>query len=188
MRKLDRGTLKTALCDAVREGWAAFRREYPDDPVYGLGLYTSDEAGYIGMTVFSEGGLTEVATEYAEEAGVEIEDKKPCLRWSPCDSPHHLWRPDLFETAQKLLDAGADPVAAFEVFVDALRTLDAEGTFGADRASMVISIWIGDQSDEDRVDYARRLNPEPIAERFEEELEEIAETCFGTRDEDSLWD
>lgn len=188
MSRLDHAALKTALSEAAREGWAAFEREHPDDEVYGVGLYTSSLATYIAMTVFSEAGLEEVAQEYADRAGKDLEAEKVSLRWSPCDSPHHLWREDLFADSQRILDAAPDPYeadhadrvdGAFEVFVGVLRALDAEGLFGPDRDRIVSCIWLGDQSNEDRVDYARRLNPREVAERFEDELEEGVEAFFA---------
>lgn len=175
MGKLDAEALGRALRDAFSEAWAAFRRAYPEDRVYGLGAYTSDEAAYVGMTVFSEAGLEEVATEYADESGTEVEEEAAQLRWSPCDSPHHLFRADLFEDAQKILDGArgnrSKVTGAFRVFVDVLRSLDSEGVFGESRSEMVLSIWIGDQSDSERIEYARRLNPREVADRFEAELE-----------------
>ena len=182
MSFLDRKTLKSTLCEAVYEAWNAFKQEYPRDKVYGLGLYSSEVAGYIGMTVFSEEGLDAVASEYAVRSGRELESEKPALKWSPCDSPHHMWCEELFDKAQEVLDAAPDPydddtnneervVGAFEVFVDVLRTLDTEGTFGSGRSTMVLSVWVGDQSDEERIDYVQRLNPLELVERFEAELE-----------------
>src|SRR5690606_30123807 len=107
------------------------------------------------------------------------------------DSPHHMWREDLFAAAQSILDAAPDPYSrrtdqalrvdgALATFVDVLRSLDAEGTFGPKRSGLVLCVWMGDQSNEDRIDYAARLNPKAIARRFEEDLE----SSTGSDDED----
>jgi len=36
----------------------------------------------------------------------------------------------------------------------------------------VLGIWKGDQSDDERVEFARLLNPHPIVERFAREIAE----------------
>ena len=67
-------------------------------------------------------------------------------------------------------DAWIDVVhdAAFQ----ALANLDRKGTFGtdSDRERLVLSIW-GDQTDEERLEFARALNPVAVAVRFAGELE-----------------
>ena len=191
MRQLNREALGAALRRGITEGWAAFRREHPDERVYGLGLYTSGLATYVALTIFSEEGLDEVAAEYAERSGRDADEERLDLRWSPCDSPHHLWREDLFEEADGVLDAAPDPYAsgtgddrvsgALQVFVETLRTLDAEGCFGADREGMILSVWMGDQSDEDRLAFARRLNSAEHVDRFEAEMEAALEAFEARR-------
>ena len=61
----------------------------------------------------------------------------------------------------------------FDVAVEKLQALDESGIFGsgADRDRLVLGIWMGDQSDEDRIEYVRLLNSGPVHERFERELQ-----------------
>jgi hypothetical protein len=105
------------------------------------------------------------------------------LRWSPCDSPlHGEGEPLLAETA-RIRGAGPDPcddtpeaddanALIFDVAIQALRQLDAEGVFGQglERAQLVLGIWKGDQSDEERIEFASLLNPRGVAERFAREI------------------
>jgi hypothetical protein len=83
-----------------------------------------------------------------------------------------------------LREAGPDPyddspeadawiALVYDAAVEGLAGLDREGVFGSDleRSRLVLSIW-GDQSDEERVAFARSLNPPAVAARFARELEE----------------
>jgi Domain of unknown function (DUF4303) len=60
----------------------------------------------------------------------------------------------------------------FDVAVQSLQQLDREGTFGEglERAQLVLGIWKGDQSDEERVEFVSLLNPRTVAERFAREI------------------
>jgi hypothetical protein len=62
----------------------------------------------------------------------------------------------------------------FDVAIQSLQQLDREGTFGEglERAQLVLGIWKGDQSDNERVKFASLLNPRPVAERFAREIAE----------------
>ena len=46
-------------------------------------------------------------------------------------------------------------------FANALKKIDADGTFGRgdERSNVVASLLMGDQSDEDRIGFAERVNP-----------------------------
>ncbi|HEY8977744.1 MAG TPA: DUF4303 domain-containing protein [Burkholderiaceae bacterium] len=65
-----------------------------------------------------------------------------------------------------------DVQEVFRVAAQALRELDAEGLFGSgdDRERLVLCIWEGDQSNEERYRHARSLNPPSVARRFGEEM------------------
>ena len=67
----------------------------------------------------------------------------------------------------------------FETAVDVLKALDRENVFGSEfeRSRLVLGVWMGDQSDEDRIAFAQRLNPKHIANRFAKELEEGYQAC-----------
>jgi hypothetical protein len=70
------------------------------------------------------------------------------------------------------LDAAAAEV--FEIAVQALQEMDEEGLFGAgaERERLVLCVWKGDQSNLERHDFAKMLNPAAVAKRFGEELNE----------------
>jgi len=60
----------------------------------------------------------------------------------------------------------------FDVAIQSLQQLDREGTFGEglERAQLVLGIWKGDQSDDERVEFVGLLNPRTVAERFAREI------------------
>ncbi len=180
MASLDSVALCRSLADSLRQGWQSFRSEHPDETVYGVGVYSCPMATYVGMTLFSEEGLTEAAASYAGPDG-ELDEQRKQLRWSPCDSPHHMWAEACFDGAQAVLDAAPNPYgpgadsashvqSAFAAFVQALRELDREGLFGDGLGRPLLSIWCGDQSDADRIDFARQLNDATLVSRFEDEI------------------
>jgi hypothetical protein len=73
---------------------------------------------------------------------------------------------------------GDDPAAEecitwiFDIAGGVLRELDREGLFGSGdmRRQILLGIWMGDQSDEDRIVFAEQLNPLPLVEIFKREL------------------
>ena len=58
-----------------------------------------------------------------------------------------------------------------DVCIRVLKRLDAEGVFGAGerREGIVLNVLMGDQSDEERLKYAKLLNPASVYARFQEE-------------------
>jgi hypothetical protein len=120
------------------------------------------------------------------------------LRWSPADSPLHAEGLELLSRSDAIVqeldfegrgdddgddDGNDDDLEAdderdpdvqevFRVAAQALRELDAEGLFGSgdDRERLVLCIWEGDQSNEERYRHARSLNPPSVARRFGEEM------------------
>ena len=121
------------------------------------------------------------------------------LRWSPADSPLHEVGLELLPRSDALVqeldiegrwdehdeplddededdpsDGPPDPdvLEVFRIAAQALRDLDEEGLFGrgADRDRLVLCIWEGDQSNEDRYRHAKALNPPSVAQRFGDEM------------------
>jgi hypothetical protein len=86
--------------------------------------------------------------------------------------------PDPYDETQEAEEAVA---LVFDVAVEVLQQLDHEGAFGSglERARIVLGIWKGDQSDEERIEFARRLNPQAVVERFAKELADGNEAFFS---------
>jgi hypothetical protein len=183
MPTIDREALETMMRAEFRAAWATLRSRHPGERFYSFGLYTTDLAEYLLVTASTEEGLSEVTQRYVTEKGGDPGAQRMALRWSPCDSPLHGEGEALLPETARIRRAGPDPCAdtpeaddanalIFDVAIQALRQLDADGVFGQglERAQLVLGIWKGDQSDEERIEFASLLNPRPVAERFAREI------------------
>jgi len=177
--------LRAALLQATRAAFEEMRHNHPHEQFYAFALYTSGEAAYVAPSANTEEGLARLTQR--DIANAEKEQVahlyRASLRWSPCDWPYHLEGARHFTTVSRLLDEilmisreaeddqSADTV--FDLCLAVLQQLDGEGVFGtgAQRDALVLALLMGDQSDEDRIAWARRLNPPPVADRLAGELQ-----------------
>jgi hypothetical protein len=170
-------TLVEALTADLRDAWAATTRLVGEQQVYGFGPYTHLDASYFVGTCSSEQGLLASARACVAGDERELAATVARLRWSPCDSPLHCTIGDFVRSCAVLdvLEDVDEQVAeqVFEAALIALETLDGAGVFGsgAQREALTLGLWMGDQSDEQRLAYVRRLNPPEVARRFEFEQE-----------------
>ena len=71
-------------------------------------------------------------------------------------------------------DEQQDPAVGevFRIAVQVLQEMDRDGLFGsgAERERLVLCIWKGDQSNVERHDFAKALNPPAVARRFGQEM------------------
>jgi hypothetical protein len=184
LKRIDMTELRSALIADLKQAWQTLQIKHPHGKFYGFGLYTTDDATYFYPTAFTEEGLTAVSTTYCEKYGGNINNQRASLRWSPCDSPLHTEGGD-FSRSERAKDEflalnenGDDSDSleqgVFSAALEALLELDKLGLFGtgAIRGELLLSIWKGDQSDEERIAFAKILNPQSTTERFERELAE----------------
>jgi hypothetical protein len=184
-RVIDRDALEATMLAELRDAWSTLKSRHRDERFYSFGLYTTDLADYLMVTASTEEGLSEITHRYVTRTGSEPAAQRAALRWSPADSPLHLEGEGLLAGSDRLRRAGPDPYddtpeadeaisLVLDVAIQALQRLDREGTFGEgiERAQLVLGIWKGDQSDDERIQFASVLNPRPIAERFAREIAE----------------
>jgi hypothetical protein len=202
MPTLDSTLLCSTLRVELRAAWTKIRADHAQERLYGFGAYTTDSASYLMVTAFSESGLeSQVAKYLASERGKGSDPvlQRQTLRWSPCDSPLHQEGSDLLPKSDKIVDAlnlegdpdgedfdeddddfdeGDEPDPAIAeviaIAVQVLQEMDKEGLFGAgaERERLVLCVWKGDQSNMERYEFAKALNPPAVATRFGEELNE----------------
>jgi hypothetical protein len=169
MAAIDAKRFRATLTDELRAAWRALRGAHAGERFYAFGLYTAPCAEYLMVTASSEEGLARATAAAVGKRGG--------------DPPLHAEGDGLLPKSGALRDDGPDPYddspegeaavkLVFDSAVAALRELDREGLFGAgaEREALVLGVWYGDQPDEERVKYARLLNPGPVADRFEREL------------------
>ncbi len=184
----------TTLLEEARVGFHSIRRQHRGETFYSFALYTYGERAYIFPTASTEEGLTQVARKYMAKGhyqGRALEQLRRELRWSPCDSPLHGEGAAYCQRANELLEPVPELLQALNdrehdsrkrsdklieqldsIFLDVLKQLDAEGVFGRGehRASVVVNLLMGDQSDESRLAYAKQLNPREAYQKLEEDL------------------
>lgn len=172
--------LHAAAKSDLAAAWQDLRAQAGDERIYGFGFYTTYYASYLAYTAFTEEGLDKVADEYVarsenktDQPATSFEAERTALRWSPADSPRHG---DMLSHASPIaqglsgafdeLDDLADWMESYyDTLAEVLNELADEGLFGVPR-SVVLNIWEGDQSAQDRKRFARRCNPPELAERF----------------------
>jgi hypothetical protein len=192
MPSIDREALETTMLAELRSAWSTLKGRHRGERFYAFGLYTTDLADYLMVTASTEEGLSEVTQRYATRNGGDPASQRAALRWSPADSPLHAEGDGLLAGSDRLRRAGPDPYDAtpaadeatalvFDVAIQALKQLDGERLFGQglEREQLVLGIWKGDQSDEERIEFASLLNPRPVAERFAREDAEQSRAFLG---------
>ena len=185
MPLIDRKLFRETLLTEFRLAWRTLRDAHSREHFYSFGLYTAPGAEYLMVTSSTEEGLSAVTEKYVASEGGDRILTRASLRWSPCDSPLHKEGESLLPKSELLRTRGPDPyddtveadeaiALVFDVSVNVLQQLDSENIFGGDleRSKLVLGIWMGDQSDEDRIAYASCLNPSSIVQQFSKELAE----------------
>lgn len=196
---MDQPDLKQLEDGLYRYGLAGFRRvraAHPNDHFYSFAFYTSGSYSYVVLTASTHEGLDTVARKYKATThykAMSTEELAINLKWSPCDSPLHCddeltpLRDRMRAVAAELtrrfdLDDGSRSYDEFKsrvdaCFAEALKRIDAEGVFGRDeeRKDVVVNLLMGDQSDEARLAFARRVNPPESVKMLERDLSNAAQ-------------
>ena len=191
-RIIDREALEATMLAELRDAWSTLKSRHRGERFYSFGVYTTDLADYLMVTASTEEGLSEITNRYVTQTGSEPAAQRAALRWSPADSPLHAEGEGLLAGSDRLRRAGADPyddtpdadeaiALVLDVAIQSLQRLDREATFGEglERAQLVLGIWKGDQSDDERIEFASLLNPRPVAERFAREIAEQSRAFLG---------
>jgi hypothetical protein len=161
----------------------------PNDTFYSFAFYTSGEFGYAFLTASSYEGLDESVAACLQQPMYAYHDPaklRRYLKWFPCDSPLHEFCEEacgeldeiMHEVCETYLEIEDDSEAEIFVeqvvtaFLSALRQLDSEGLVGTpgQRSSLVLNLLMGDQSDEDRLQFAALVNPPDVVSSFASDL------------------
>ncbi|HEX3186168.1 MAG TPA: DUF4303 domain-containing protein [Pyrinomonadaceae bacterium] len=185
MSSIDTQLFRETLLTELRSAWQHLRQAHPLEHFYSFGLYTAPCAEYLMVTASTEEGLSAVTERYLAREGGDPILTRASLRWSPCDSPIHKEGESLLAKSEQIRANGPDPyedsveadkaiALVFDISVDVLRQLESEKVFGTDfeRSQLVLGVWMGDQSDEERIEFVRQLNSPAVVRRFAKELED----------------
>ena len=176
------------------EAFKKIRTSRPDDHYYCFAFFTSGEFGYMAATASTYEGLEQVASQYKQMEFYrhrELEQLKRQLKWSPVDSPLHMECGGIIEPLQPFMDQISQelqdiPVvdnnwSKFEQYVaqvetaveSTLRRIDADGVFGIgnERKSIIVNLLMGDQDDQSRINFAKKVNPPKSAQMLIDDLD-----------------
>lgn len=183
--------------ELVRHGLAGFRRireAHSQEKFYSFAFFSNGRFSYVALTASNEEGLAQVANEYKQMprySAMSLENLKADLKWSPEDSPLHGAPEDVLTSLEPLLQGVTaelqrrselgDAGKSFDEYTAELRTcianalqrIDADGIFGTGekRKQVVVNLLLGDQSDQDRLEFAERVNPAEAVEMLKRDFE-----------------
>jgi len=163
-----------------------------DEGIYCIALYTTGGLEYLTTTCSTYEGLTAVAKKYKKSehyAEKSIEELEQLLKWNPCDSPHHLAFEEEMVAADELMyqlseesyelysndkeDASnALDQEIISTIISVLQKLDQEKVFGSgnNRENIVLNLLKGDQSNTERLNFAKQLNSQAVFDKYVSEL------------------
>ncbi len=186
---MDFEKLENVLYKKGLDAFATLFTSKPLDNFYSFGFYTTGEYNYAATTASSYEGLEQVLKEYGY--GDKPKDSIE-IKWSPVDSPLHsdsgccgiikevneLLNEALKESDKIYENEGLEGLEEFNVqienaFLNALKRLDAKGVFGKGelRKKVVVNLLKGDQSYEERLEFAKKLNPPEAVEIFTKDMD-----------------
>lgn len=167
------------LFNAAAVHYRLWREMHGDESVYGYGFNTPSLVEWAGAVVFSEAGLKEVIDKYSKMpyyTQVSRQKLAHTLRWSPGDSPYCLSHPNAFESVNGTLAAISETTHAFNgddprfqehvhalyfSLVSVLRRFRVEMLAGS--STPLLSVWFGDQSEEEIRFFVRSCNDASVA-------------------------
>jgi hypothetical protein len=182
-------SIREALAAGVRDFLTEFRAAWPGETMYGFLFELPCEGTHAHAAAATEEGLIRVADRYASrgyraKTGDTPTVLRTWLRWAgPEDGWYQGNDTNAFLRASQLLDDAfaAGFMKSFDgqlndLALAALRDLDALGEFGsgADRERVVLGMCYigGDNSDEEFLGWAKRVNPPAVMKRLRRELTE----------------
>jgi hypothetical protein len=154
--------LRSTLFPIVLNAARCAVREFKEEDIY-------------GVTVFTEAGLDEMVKAYQAKGHTTTREG---LRWSPCDSSHHLFDEDSFAATENFfmeIDRHSNVDSAPEIeriFLECLHRVQEAQIFSP---NTILVLMEGDQSDESRFAYAERFNSPESLIRFRSELSNLDE-------------
>jgi len=178
--------LQKKLSRASKFALADVRAMTRDEALYGVSLITNPLGTAVSLIAQTEENLDRKVCqmleqgEWSSQAGDAQSLLKTTQRWT---GEGWLAFEPIFEDVNRFLGAlyGADPDAFFDsgvtrlVFLcclTVLGALDAQGRFGRGRQrdSVVLNLFISDQSEEELIAWARSINPQEASDRYAREL------------------
>lgn len=187
----DNNSFNQNLYQGLLKAFYTLLEDIKEGELYSFGIFTSGEYSYAGITANTYSGLDKVIKEYKDNSSytnVSVDDLKHELKWSPCDWVYNceINNEELDEVDQKLqkldelsnliIDKHNDFDSALEIvdnkiiqrlnklYCDCLNKLKAEHSEVS--RDITFGIWLGDQSEEDRVRFISQINSKELANKY----------------------
>jgi hypothetical protein len=184
-------SLSQNLYKGLAKAFNNLLEETKEDELYAFGIFTSGEYRYAEITANSFWGLDQIVKEYKDDSfysEVSVYDLKNELKWSPCDWHYHCVitnneldevdtrLKELYEISEKIINKHEDFESALnlvdtkiiqrlnKLFCDCLKKLKNENSF--ESKNVVFSIWLGDQPEEERVNFISKINDEKLSQKY----------------------
>jgi Domain of unknown function (DUF4303) len=184
---------RTALSAGTRKTLDEFRRTHPQEKVYGLKFIISTDDASLIPTIATEEGLTRVAEKYARlgysaREGDTLTTLRTFLRWANPDDGWYFLRGDskIDEAEELLHEAERNKIirnakqAMENLALEVLRALSEAGAFdtGEPGKEIVANLTYQDESDKQKLAWARVANTPVVFARFEQELQAARHAAF----------
>lgn len=180
----DRTGFTTLVRTAAEQALRDLQRRIANERLYTFGLYTNGRGTYVIPTANTEEALARTAHAASVSDGLPFELHRQSLRWSPCDWEYHEFGGETaFTAVGAFLQSGwsddhatfhYDAEAIYACCIDALMQLRRDGWFDAmpGEPQIVLNLYMGDQSDEERLQWASLLNSPECCEQLQREFEQ----------------
>jgi hypothetical protein len=173
--------LISAVSDALALHYRKWVAEHEGDEIYAYVIYATPLVSGIGISVLTEQGLRQVASDYKTNHGYEetLEQLAIDLRWSVADTPYCGDYQELFGSVNERLNAMMpyvdsldvdDPAFArhtntlYSILVSALNLFRRETLRRAKRPMLYVDF--GDMSDAERLMFIEQCNDPELVEWY----------------------
>lgn len=182
--QFDATQFSVLVCALAQAAFQDILKQIGDEHLYVFGLYTNGEGSYVLPTANTEEALERTALAYAQRSTAPVAFHRQSLRWSPCDWQYHeIGGENAFGSVARYLETGWSADYTHYRFnvelverccITALQKLRQEHFFRVPRSSkpILVNVFKGDQSDKERVVFARQLNNEVLCRQFQQELDQ----------------
>lgn len=169
----DYHNLVSEIFDALAQHYRKWCDAHPDDDIYAYIIYADALVGSLGISVLTEQGLLQVASEYKTKLGYEepLDQLMSELRWSVADTPYCAEYQGFFDKVNERLAATmpyidsldvGDPEfdkhlgTMYAILVSSLQELRRDVLGGAEQPMLYVDF--GNMSDEERFGFIEKCN------------------------------
>jgi|GEM_PF-5516842 len=173
--------LISEVADAISQHFKKWVTEHSTDEIYAYVVYATPLVSSIAISVMTEQGLREVASDYKTkyEYDEPLEKLITDLRWSVADTPYCGDYQELFETVNDRLGAMMSYVDSLDyddpaltihtrtlcsILVNALNGFRQDTLRGENRPLLYVDF--GDMSDEERLGFIQQCNRPAMVEWY----------------------